>query len=38
MTEEQEGSNPQAQELADSIVISQIAEIEQMKQMLTAMG
>lgn len=37
-TEQQQGSNPQAQELADSIVTSQSAEIEQMKQMLTTLG
>ncbi|PRY16578.1 DUF305 domain-containing protein [Kineococcus rhizosphaerae] len=37
-TEQQRGSNPQAQELADSIVTSQSGEIEQMKQMLTALG
>ena len=37
-TEQQQGSNPQALELADSIVTSQSAEIEQMKQMLTTLG
>lgn len=37
-TEQQQGSNPQAQELADSIVTSQSAEIEQMQQMLTTLG
>ncbi len=36
-TEQQKGSNPQAQELADSIVTSQSAQIEQMKQMLTTL-
>jgi uncharacterized protein (DUF305 family) len=37
-TEQQQGQNTQAKELADSIVTSQKAEIEQMNQMLTAMG
>lgn len=37
-TEQQQGSNPRARELADSIVTSQNAEIEQMEQMLTALG
>lgn len=37
-TEQQQGQNPQAMELADSIVTSQTAEIDQMNQMLTAMG
>ncbi|WP_432503449.1 DUF305 domain-containing protein [Kineococcus arenarius] len=36
--EQQYGLNTQALELADSIVISQNAEIDQMKQMLAAMG
>jgi len=37
-TEQQQGQNPQAMKLADSIVTSQTAEIDQMNQMLTAMG
>ncbi|WP_432536338.1 DUF305 domain-containing protein [Kineococcus arenarius] len=37
-TEQQQGSNPQAQDLADSIVMTQNAEIEQMNQMLTTLG
>lgn len=37
-TEQQDGLNTQALELADSIVASQNAEIDQMNQMLTAMG
>ena len=37
-TEQQQGQNPQAMELANSIVTSQTAEIDQMNQMLTAMG
>lgn len=37
-TEQQQGQNPQAMELADSIVTSQTAEIDQMNQMLTARG
>jgi uncharacterized protein (DUF305 family) len=37
-TEQQQGQNPQAMQLADSIVTSQTAEIDQMNQMLTAMG
>ncbi|WP_167585686.1 DUF305 domain-containing protein [Kineococcus rubinsiae] len=37
-TEQQQGQNIQAKELADSIVTSQSAEIDQMNQMLTAMG
>nr|WP_238985877.1 DUF305 domain-containing protein [Kineococcus radiotolerans] len=37
-TEQQQGSNPQALELADSIVTSQTEEISQMQQMLTTLG
>lgn len=37
-TEQQQGQNTDAVELADSIVMSQNAEIEQMTQMLTTMG
>jgi uncharacterized protein (DUF305 family) len=37
-TEQRQGSNPQAKELAGSIVTSQSAQIEQMQQMLTSMG
>lgn len=37
-TQQQQGSNPQALELADSIVTSQNAEIAQMQQMLTTLG
>jgi len=37
-TEQQQGQNTDALELADSIVMSQTAEIDQMTQMLTAMG
>jgi len=36
--QQQQGQNPQAVTLADSIVTSQTAEIDQMNQMLTAMG
>ncbi|GAB3601716.1 DUF305 domain-containing protein [Kineococcus gypseus] len=37
-TEQRDGLNPQALELADSIVTSQSAEIARMQQMLTATG
>ncbi|MCI3926669.1 DUF305 domain-containing protein [Paenibacillus sp. TRM 82003] len=37
-TEQQHGLNTEALELADSVVISQNAEIDQMKQVLAAMG
>ncbi|GAA0306075.1 DUF305 domain-containing protein [Kineococcus aurantiacus] len=37
-TEQEQGSNPQALELADSIVTSQTAEIQRMEQLLTTLG